>query len=75
MKEKFLKAKNIDDLLEIESEVIGKYRNDFYNKILEDKEIVNHLCKIFKIKDEKVLQNILVINGAPPTDDFDGEEM
>ncbi len=71
MKEKFMSAKNMDDLYNIEDEVMKEFRNDFYNKWLEDKEIVKHLCKILKLSNENMLQNVFMINGAPPLDDFD----
>lgn len=55
------------DLIEIENEIIEPIRNNFYNELLKDKEIEEHLCKIFKV-DASSLQNVLVINGNPPLD-------
>lgn len=72
MKEKIMSANTIDDLIEIESEAVMKFRNDFYNKLLKDEEINKHICEIFKI-DEKVVQNVLMINGYPPLDYFEVE--
>ncbi len=70
MKEKIMNAKTMDDLTEIESDIIEKFRNDFYNQLLKDDEVKKHICEIFKI-DEKVIQNALMINGYPPLDDFE----
>ncbi len=72
MKEKIMSANTIDDLIEIESEAVMQFRNDFYNKLLKDEEIKKHICEIFKI-DEKVVQNVLMINGYPPLDYFEVE--
>lgn len=65
-----MNAKTIDDLMEIESDTMEKFRNDFYNQLLKDDEVKKHICEIFKI-DEKVIQNVLMINGHPPLDDFE----
>lgn len=67
MKEKILEAKTVDDFVSIESEVIEKFRNDFYNELLKDDAVKQHICKIFGIS-ENVIQNALMINGYPPID-------
>ena len=72
MKEKIMNANTMDDLIEIESKAMDQFRNDFYNQLLKDNEVKKHICKIFKV-DEKVIQNVLMINGYPPLDDFKGE--
>lgn len=63
-------AKTIDDLIEIESKAVDQFRNDFYNQLLKDDEVKKHICKIFNV-DENVIQNVLMINGHPPLDDFE----
>lgn len=70
MKEKIMSAKNIDDLIEIETEVFNEIRNNMYNELLKNKSIKKHLCKILKVE-EDVLENVLMINGKTPPDDFD----
>lgn len=69
MKEKIMNANTIDDLIEIESKTMEQFRNDFYNQLLKGDEVKKHICKIFKV-DENVIQNVLMINGNPPIDDF-----
>lgn len=69
MKEKILNTESVDDLMDIESEVIEKFRNDFYNDLLKDDAIKKHICKIFNIP-ENVIQNALMINDYPPLDHF-----
>lgn len=49
MKEKIMQATSDYDLIEIENEVIEPIRNNFYNELLKDKEIEQHLCEIFKV--------------------------
>lgn len=70
MKEKILKVKDVEELEELEEKVMNDYRNDFYNKLLQDSEVKHHLSKIFNVE-EKLLENALIINGAIPIDDFD----
>lgn len=67
MKEKILAAEAVDDLMDIESDVIEKFRNAFYNELLEDDAVKQHICKIFGIS-ENAIQNALMINGYPPID-------
>lgn len=74
IKESVLKAKNLNDIDVIETEVIKSYRNEFYNELLKDKEVKQHLAKIFNV-DEEMLQNVLMINGNFPIDDFNEEEI
>ena len=69
-----LSANTIDDIEKIEDEVLTIYRNNFYNELLQDEKIKNHLSKIFDVT-PGALQNVLMINGCPPIDDFNEEEM
>ncbi len=70
MKEKIMNAKSMDDLIEIEADFFNELRNNMYNELLKIKEIKKHLCKILKVE-EDVLENVLIINGKTPPDDFD----
>lgn len=74
VKENVLKAKNLNDIDIIETEAIKSYRDDFYNELLKDKEVKQHLAKIFNVEEE-MLQNVLMINGNFPIDDFNEEEI
>lgn len=73
IKETILSISNSDELEEFENKLIEEYRNDLYNKLLEDKKLEEHLSKIFDV-DKNLLQNVLLINGASPLDDFEGAE-
>lgn len=73
IKETILSISNSDELEELENKLIEEYRNDLYNKLLKDKKVEEHLAKIFDI-DKNLLQNILLINGSSPLDDFEGTE-
>lgn len=73
MKDKIMKVKCLADLMDIENEVIEPFRDKFYNDLLEDKEIEKHLCEVLKT-DKVSLQNVLMINGNPPLDDFNPDE-
>lgn len=72
-KETILSISSVDELEEFENKLIEEYRNDLYNKLLEDKKVEEHLAKIFDV-DKNLLQNVLLINGASPLDDFKGTE-
>lgn len=76
MKEEFLKIKDEKELSRFED----KKREEMYNQILTDPQMKEHLFKILKRNkefaellegNEGVVNNILMINGAPPIDDFD----
>lgn len=80
MKEEFLKLQDDDELEMFENKVLFQKRNELYNEILDDPEMKEHLFKILKrnqevaklLEDnEGVINNLLMINGAPPIDDFD----
>lgn len=73
IKEEILNSQEIDDVIQIDNKVVDYYRDKFYNNVLQDKEIEEKLCKIFGV-DKMALQNVLMINGNPPLDDFDEEE-
>lgn len=73
IKETILSISNSDELEELENKLIEEYRNDLYNKLLKDKKVEEHLAKIFDI-DKNLLQNVLLINGSSPLDDFEGTE-
>lgn len=60
-KEEILKLKTFDDLKFYEQDLIEDFRNNFYNTILKDKEIVNHLEKIIGT-DKENLEYELMIN-------------
>lgn len=70
MKEKIMNAKNLDDLVELESEALKKFRDDLYNNLLKDSKIRNHVCDILNVKESEI-ENALMINDHPPLDDFD----
>lgn len=79
MKEEFLKLKDAMELSRFED----KKREELYNKILSDSETKEHLFKILKQNkeiaemlnaNENAINNILMINGAPPIDDFSEED-
>ncbi len=74
MKEEFLKIKDVDDLELFENEILSKKRNELYHFILDDAEMKNHLLKILNA-DEKIIKNILMIDGYPPIDDFNEDEV
>ena len=46
-----------------------QFRSNFYNRLLKNDEVKKHICEIFNV-DEHVIQNVLMINGYPPLDDF-----
>jgi len=69
IKNKIYESKTIDDIMNIENEFIDYYRNKLYNNLLEDDKISKKLCEIFNV-DKDTLNNVLVINGYPPLDDF-----
>lgn len=81
MKEKFLSTSSTEEIRELEkimtkdkrdrqfSILNDPARNHFYNTILNDKEMKEHLLKIFGVN-EDVINNVLMINGCPPLDDF-----
>lgn len=73
IKEQILNSKSFEDIDKIETEIMNEYRNNFYNEILNDDKIKKHLSKIFGV-DEKLLENILMINDCPPLDFFDEED-
>lgn len=74
IEKKILSANTIDDIEKIEDEAITMYRNNFYNELLKSEKVKNHLSKIFDVT-PGALQNVLMINGCPPIDDFNEEEM
>lgn len=73
IKEKILNIKSVEELEKFENEMLEEYRNDFYNQLLEDNEIENHLADVFQANKES-LPNLLVINDSPPLDDFNSTQ-
>ena len=71
-KRKILKCKTIDDLLDIEYEILEKLRNKYYDDILSDNDVKQKIIKLFNIP-ENLIDNALMINGAPPLD-YDNDE-
>ena len=68
-----MSAKNIDDLIAIETDILNENRNNMYNTLLKDRESKKHLCKILKVE-ESILENVLMLNGKTPPDDFDNTD-
>ncbi len=73
-KEEIMSVNTIDEFEELESKKLEEYRNKMYNNLLKDEEIEKHIAKIFKVE-INLLQNVLMINGNPPLDDFNEEEI
>ena len=71
-KRKILKCKTIDDLLDIEYEILEKLRNKYYDDILSDNDVKQKIIELFNIP-ENLIDNALMINGAPPLD-YDNDE-
>ena len=69
-KNDILAMKTSEELEDLESTVLYSYRNEFYNKLLEDEKVKNHIAKILDVPVEQI-DNVLMINGNPPLDDFD----
>lgn len=74
MKEKFLKLKDDDELENFEEEILSEKRNDLYHEILSDEDMKNHLLKILNVS-EDIIKNVLMIDGYPPIDDFNEDEI
>ena len=73
-KEEIMKVKDMDDIEELENEKLEDYRNKMYNELLKDEEVKKHLSNIFNVTENK-LGNVLMINGNPPLDNFNEEEI
>ena len=71
IKEQILKAKNLDELSYIEEKEEMRFRDKFYNDLLKDEKVKQHLIKILGATDEYEIDNILMINNAPPLDFFE----
>ena len=71
-KEEIMSVNTIDEIVELESKKIEEYRNKIYNNLLKDKDVEKHIAKIFNVE-IKLLENVLMINGNPPLDDFEEE--
>ncbi len=71
IKNKVLEAKDLDELLYIEEVEEMKFRDKFYNDLLKDEKIKKHLIKILGAVDETEIDNLLMINNAPPLDYFE----
>lgn len=71
IKNKVLEAKDLDELLYIEEVEEMKFRDKFYNDLLKDEKIKKHLIKILGSVDETEIDNLLMINNAPPLDYFE----
>lgn len=71
IKNKVLEAKDLDELLYIEEVEEMKFRDKFYNDLLKDEKIKKHLIKILVAVDETEIDNLLMINNAPPLDYFE----
>lgn len=71
IKEQVLKAKNLDELSYIEEKEEMKFRDKFYNDLLKDEKVKQHLIKVLEATDEYEIDNILMINNAPPLDFFE----
>lgn len=74
IKNKVLEAKDLDELSYIEEEEEMKFRDKFYNDLLKDEKIKKHLIKILGAVDETEIDNLLMINNAPPLDYFEEED-
>ena len=48
-----------------------KFRDKFYNDLLKDEKIKKYLIKILGAVDETEIDNLLMINNAPPLDYFE----
>ena len=73
IKNKVLEAKDLDELSYIEEVEEMKFRDKFYNDLLKDEKIKKHLIKILGAVDETEIDNLLMINNAPPLDYFEEE--
>lgn len=74
IKNKVLEAKDLDELSYIEEVEEMKFRDKFYNDLLKDEKIKKHLIKILGAVDETEIDNLLMINNAPPLDYFEEED-
>ena len=72
-KEEMMSVNTIEEVEELENKKIEEYRNKMYNNLLKDKDVEKHIAKIFNVE-INLLQNVLMINGNPPLDDFKEEE-
>ena len=68
IKEQVLKAKNLDELSYIEEKEEMKFRDKFYNDLLKDEKVKQHLIKVLGATDEYEIDNI---NNVPPLDFFE----
>ncbi len=73
-KKDLLKIKKVEDFYMFDATVCTRLRDEYYNQLLKDKEVKKHIQELFNISENEI-PNILVINGAPPIDDFDDEYM
>ena len=68
-KKEVLKIKTIEDFYIFDDAICKKLRDDYYNQLLKDNEIKKHIQKIFNVP-ENAIDNALIINNAPPIDNF-----
>ena len=54
----------------VKEKMMVDYRSKYFNDITSDSEMKKHICDLFNIN-EKLLENLFVINGALPLDNFD----
>lgn len=69
IKNEILKAKTMDDIMNIEDKAYKEFRNNLYNEILKDKKIKKHISEISNV-DIDELENLLMINDNTPLDYF-----
>ena len=70
LKTEILNASNMDQIIDLEMKEYKKFRNEFYNELLKDNKIKEHISKISGVDIENI-DNLLMINDAPPLDFFE----
>lgn len=73
-KVELLKIKTIEDFYEFDATICMRLRDDYYNELLKDSEVKKHIQELFHVS-ENTISNVLIINDAPPIDDFDDENI
>lgn len=69
-----LKIKTTEDFYEFDAIVCMRLRDNYYNKLLKDSKVKKHIQELFNVP-ESAIPNVLIINRAPPIDDFDEENI
>lgn len=66
------KTETLEDFYDFDAKVCKRLRDEYYNWLLMDKNVREHIQKLFDVSGD-VIENVLVINNMPPLDDFPEE--